>query len=136
MNVLTFAQFEHQGNLMTSHYDALGVAVVLLTLAYLNRRAYKRTLKRVRAQRDNTRAECAMVREQLYMARGDLRLLRALEPAVTAADALNVDEPIPYGVGPDPYAPVWTSGPLLDDGATAHREFGDVVRARFGTEAS
>lgn len=123
---------------LTAHGDALGVAVALLVLAYLNRRAYKRLLARVRAQRDLARAEYWDMRDQRNDARADMRLLRALEPAVDFAESCSasVDVPIPYGVGPDPYAPVWTSGALLDDGASAHREFGDVIRTRFGQEAS
>jgi hypothetical protein len=108
---------------------AASTAAVLIPCWYLHVRSYKRTLTGVRAVRNAYKAEAQQLREERLTS----RRLSFAEHADTAT-RVTVDEPIPYGLAPDRYAPVWTSGWLLDDGTHVHTEFGQVVRTHFGRE--
>lgn len=104
-------------------------AAVIIPVWYFHVRSYKRTLTAVRAVRDAYKVEARELREE----RLTNRRLTFREHADDAT-RVAVDEPIPYGLAaaPDPYAPVWTSGRLLDDGTHVHTEFGQIVRTSLG----
>lgn len=99
-------------------------SAILTVFWHFHVRSYRRTLDRVRARRDAYKVEVRELREERLAG----RRLSFGEHAATVV----VDEPIPFTPAPDPYAPAWTSGWLLDDGTHVHTEFGQVVRSGFG----
>ncbi len=101
-------------------------AAVCITCWHLHLRSYRRSLARVRAQRDAYKVEALELREE----RLANRRLSFADYADTAT-RIAVDEPIPYGLAPDPDAPAWTSGWLDDGGNHVHTEFGQIVRSGF-----
>ncbi|MET7395576.1 hypothetical protein ABZS66_19010 [Dactylosporangium sp. NPDC005572] len=140
-------------NFLDNHGDAFGVALILIALGIVvfatidrsygradrARRATERALRQVDAER----AAATTRRDRQAYWRLHQRFVLVVqgvpvvEAAARAARSEIVDEPIPYGLPdmPNPYAPVWTSGRLLDDATHVHTEFGQVVRTRFGRPA-
>lgn len=120
---------------MTDHWDAVGVAFILVGVAvlcwWLMDRAYTRSADGQRAAhralRDRDRAAYwrLYARYKAVCTAGVTVEQAAAEAAELAADA----GPIPYDVI-DPYRPVWTTGALLDDHGP-HGDFGAITRAAF-----
>lgn len=126
---------------LDQHWDAAGVALILIVVIALIDRGYTRAATRMRG-RHSARLDRAndaywrLHRKYRALCTAGFTVEQAAAEVEAEELARHVDEPIPYGLPgvPNPYAPAWTSGALLDDGAHVHTEFGQAVRTRFGRE--